>query len=236
MKTEQELKEFFSLLTFDEPSHTYHVGTERVKKSVSSKLKEFYEEFNAELIAPWSAKKAGCSTEEILTQWKQKGDEACTKGTRVHYYAEHYSVDRSLEPQCPQENAVKLFFDRMPSNLKVIANELRLYNKSGELFAGTMDCLLFNEDTGKYWIVDYKTNSQLDRNYKSKKLLTPFRVLLDTSYNKYQLQLSYYKWLVEQVPEVQIEKMLIVWLKEDTYEMRYCTDYSKELKELDNKW
>ena len=233
VKTEQELKEFFKELTFDEPSHTYHVGTQKVKKSVSGLLKKYYKEFDASGIAPFVAKKRGCSTEDILEEWKQSGLTATTLGTAVHAFGEHYMTDRDLTPQNIQEEAIKEWVDKIPNHLLRVGEEVRMWNKTGTLFAGTCDGILFNSLTGKYILYDFKTNKTLDKVHRNTKMLAPFNHLLDCSYNKYQLQLGFYKMLLEQVPGVEVESMIILHLPhEGGYQMRYVDDYSAQLKEL----
>lgn len=233
VKTEQELKEFFKELRFEESTHTYYVNGIKIGKSVSGKLKTYYEEFNAAKIAPFSAKKLGISTDEVLALWAAKGLEATTRGTKVHSFGEHYAKNRTIIPNNIQEEAIKSWFDRMPPNLIPIAEELRAYHLT-EMYAGTADGLLYNSDTGKYIIYDFKTNASLDKNYKGKKMLSPFNDLLDCSYNKYQIQLSYYKILLEQVPGLKVERMIILWLPhEGGYEMRFTEDLTDRLIE---KW
>jgi len=50
----------------------------------------FVEPFNSAFIAPFSAKKAGVSVEEILAQWQLKGDKGREKGTVIHEYIEAF--------------------------------------------------------------------------------------------------------------------------------------------------
>ena len=99
--------------------------------------------------------------------------------------------------------------------------------------AGTSDIILFNNKTGKFIIADYKTNEDLFKNYKGKTLLAPFEDLLDSPYNKYQLQLSMYQLLFEQCG-FEVESRRIIWLKPNgTYENFKTEDLTQKLlKEL----
>lgn len=232
-KTEEELKEYFVDLQFDEASHTYTFKGIKISKSVSGKIKSFYEPFDAEKIAPFSAKKLGITTEEVLAMWAEKAKVANERGTKIHLFAELHQVDRTISPSSPEEEAIAKFFRKMPKRYIPVAKELRMVHFT-DLFAGTLDMLMWDSLTETYVIVDWKTNQDLYKNYKGKKMLAPFRHLLDCSLSKYKLQLSYYQNLLQQIPGVIVSRRIIVWVKPDgTYEMLDCEDYTKELEE---KW
>ena len=85
----------------------------------------------------------------------------------------------------------------------------------------------------KRLIPTHNTNEDLFKNYKGKTLLEPFNNLLDSPYNKYQLQLSMYQLLFEQCG-YEIESRRIIWLKPNgTYENFKTEDLTQKLlKEL----
>ena len=85
----------------------------------------------------------------------------------------------------------------------------------------------------KRLIPTHNTNEDLFKNYKGKTLLAPFEDLLDSPYNKYQLQLSMYQLLFEQCG-FEVESRRIIWLKPNgTYENFKTEDLTQKLlKEL----
>lgn len=85
----------------------------------------------------------------------------------------------------------------------------------------------------KRLIPTHNTNIDLFKNYKGKTLLAPFDNLLDSPYNKYQLQLSMYQLLFEQCG-FEVESRRIIWLKPNgTYENFKTEDLTQKLlKEL----
>ena len=85
----------------------------------------------------------------------------------------------------------------------------------------------------KRLIPTHNTNEDLFKNYKGKTLLSPFEDLLDSPYNKYQLQLSMYQLLFEQCG-FEVESRRIIWLKPNgTYENFKTEDLTQKLlKEL----
>ena len=229
--SEKYLKDFFKGLEFNEAEHVYHYNGVKVSKSVSGKLKTFYDEFDAPMIAGFVAKKQGTTREAILEEWAAKGKIATDRGSSIHLFAELYQYDKTLPPSCPEEQAIKRFFDNTPKTIKYITAELRMVDKIN-LFAGTLDCLAYCTVTDTYYIIDWKTNKDLYKNYKGKKMTGKFSHLLDNSFNKYQLQLSYYQNMIEQIPGIKVSRRIIVWVKPDgTYDMLNCENYTKELKE-----
>ena len=85
----------------------------------------------------------------------------------------------------------------------------------------------------KRLIPTHNTNEDLFKNYKGKTLLSPFEDLLDSPYNKYQLQLSMYQLLFEQCG-YEVESRRIIWLRPNgVYENFKTEDLTQKLlKEL----
>ena len=113
--------------------------------------------------------------------------------------------------------------------------ELRMYHKVFK-FSGTADILLYDTINKCFIIADYKTNKDLFKNFAGQKMTKIFSHFLDTPFNHYQLQLSYYQILFEQIG-YKVSRRIIIWLKEDgTYEMYDTEDLTSILiKELKNK-
>jgi len=229
-KDKKRILKFFEKLEFDEGKHLYSVNGDKINSSVSKIIKNFVKPFDAQRISKGVAEKEGVSQEVILKRWKQAGKEACDKGTRVHLFGELYPFDRSLKPSDGFEEAVIQFWNDLPEHIVPVIMELRMYHKD-YLFAGTGDILLYNKLTGRYIIGDYKTNKDLFKNHKGKKMLGLFDDLLDMPLNHYQLQLSFYQILFEQIG-LQVESRKIIWLKPNgTYDMYDTENYTGILKD-----
>lgn len=222
----QEIKAFFSELEFNAEAHSYnHRG--RALSSVSSYIKRYTEPFDAHKIAGFVAKKRGCSREEVLQEWEDKKNAACDKGNKAHYFGETYVLDKT-KPSTPYEQAIVNFWDSIPEHIIPMSFELQMY--SVELgIAGTSDIILYNTITKKFIIADYKTNEDLFKNYKGKKLLAPFQDQLDSPFGKYQIQLSFYQLLFEQLGEgFEVEARYIIWLRPDGTFERFSTSDLRE--------
>lgn len=229
-----KIQQPFSKLSFEEEKHRYYVNNQPIKTSVSGLISKFYEHFDAQAVAPFSARKLGIPTEEVLKQWADINQESRDRGHRVHNFGELYQFDRSLKPSCPQEEAIVAFWKSLPEHIIPVAAELRMYHFQ-YLFAGTADILLFDTKNQTYIIADYKTNKDLFKNYQGKTMIGPFSHLLDMPLNHYVIQLSYYQLLLEQV-EVKVSRRVIIWLGLDgNYQLFDTDDVTDILKTTLNK-
>jgi hypothetical protein len=227
LNKKKKIKDFFSGLQFNSQEHVYKHGGRQLS-SVSSVIKKYVEPFNANLIAGFVAKKRGITKAEVLQEWEDKKNEACDKGNRVHDFGESYGHNLlgthnvNCTPSDEYEKAVLAFWDSIPDHIEPFMFELQMF--SVELgIAGTADIILYNIKTGKFIIADYKTNIDLFKNFKGKRMLSPFEYLLDSPFNKYQIQLSLYQHLFEQ-SGFEVESRRIIWLRPNgTFEM-YLAD------------
>jgi hypothetical protein len=227
-KVQKKLKNFFKDLSFKEKEHKYSVKGRPIEKSVSKLIENFYEEFDVDAIAPYSAIKAGVTTEEIKAQWAAINLESRERGHRVHAFGELYQYNRRLKPSCPQEEAIVKFWKDIPEHIIPVEAELRMYHFR-EFYAGTADFILYDTKANEYIIGDYKTNKDLYKNFQGKTMLAPFEYLLDMPLSHYQIQLSYYQILLEQIG-VKVSKRLVVWLKLDgEYEMIFLDDVTDKI-------
>lgn len=246
------IRKQFKNLQFNQERHTYTVNNKSFI-SVSRVLKDFHKPFDSEKISGFVAKSRGETQEDILKQWKEKRDNSIRLGHRVHDFAERYVTDKFKldsdlefygvyqqlgegEQLLPQEKAVIEFWNNKPPHLTPIALELRMYWEEKEEeeefpYAGTADIILYNTKDNTLVIGDYKTNEDLFKQYKNQKLLKPFSHLDDIPLNKYKIQLSLYKRLLEQTG-LRVSQTFVVWLKpEGGYQVYWTPDFSKELGE-----
>lgn len=223
LNKKKKIKDFFSELEFNSEKHVYK-HRDRQLSSVSSVIKRYTEPFDAERISKFVAKKRGITQAEVLAEWEEKKNRACDKGNRVHDFGETHGYNLlgthniNLVPTDAYEQAVLNFWDSIPDHIEPFMFELQMFSRELGI-AGTADIILYNNITGKFIIADYKTNIDLFKNFKDKTLLKPFEDLLDSPYNKYQIQLSLYQYLFEQCG-FEVESRRLIWLKPDgTFEM-----------------
>lgn len=226
---QNKIKEYFKELQFDAQKHSYEVRGKPLT-SVSKTIHKYVEKVDFDKIAGFVAKKRGITKAEVLAEWEAKKIASCQQGTLVHTFGENYNGMQ--KPTNGFEEAIVKFWDNIPDYIEPFLFELQMFSETLGI-AGTSDIILYNNKTGKFIIADYKTNEDLFKNYKGKTLLEPFNNLLDSPYNKYQLQLSMYQLLFEQCG-FEVESRRIVWLKPNgVYENFKTEDLTQKLlKEL----
>lgn len=226
------IKEFFNKLDFEESTHTYKVLGEELS-SASKTISNFYDEFETDKVAGFVAKKRGITKEEVIKEWDDKRDFACHKGHVVHSFGEDYMFDRNRSIDYPEfsgyMNSIKSFWASLPNHIVPAIAELQMYSKEFNL-AGTADIILYDTKRKGFIIADYKTNIDLFKNYKGKKLKKPFNDLLECPMSKYKIQLSIYQSLFEQTG-FKILDRVIIWLQEDgTFKKYHTEDLTKKVK------
>lgn len=228
-----KIETFFSSLSFEEGSHSYFVEGKRLKLSVSKIVERYKFPTDWTAVKLGTAAKTGKTPEQLELEWLKAGEDACALGTTTHLFGEKYPFNRTLVPSSPFEEAIVKFWNDLPDYIIPLKLEVQMYHKKF-LFAGTADILLFNTLTKEIYILDYKTNKDLFKNFKLQRMQTPFHYMLDMPFSAYVLQLSLYQVLLEQIPGIKVSKRRIIWLKPNaTYEL-YDTEDCTELinKEL----
>ena len=138
--------------------------------------------------------------------WKRIGyrsflNEAAEKGTFSHL-AVLNSVESCLDAFKKWWKKIHLLY----KDIEVIYLEETLIHP---YFGGTCDCLL--KVDGSYWLVDFKTSNHMNYNYS--------------------LQLAAYKFLLKELKDIDVEKLIV--LKLDKFTSEYCT-YELDVKNNDH--
>lgn len=226
----KNLLQNFSELEFEEKAHRYFVNGKPLKYSVSGIIEKFVKPVNFNSIARHIDKRDKLNPGTTQKEWDTKRDKACALGDSVHVFGEHYPFNRKLKPRNGHEEAVVKFWNELPKHIVPVTMELQMFHKE-YLFAGTADIILYDTINKVYIIGDYKTNEDLFKDFNDKRLLAPFKFLVDSPMGKYQLQLSFYQLLFEQTGN-KVSRRIVVWLKPDgNYQMYDTNNYVPKLKE-----
>ena len=159
---------------------------------------------------------------EILDAWKQKNEEACERGTRIHKIHE----DLHLKGTTPEIQKLGLggSFKLNTSN-KVAPHEDGIYpellmhriSDDGKLkIAGQADLIII--ENGNIHILDYKTNAEIKKSSyfnpttKQRQMMQyPLNNLQDCNFYHYNLQLSLYGWMIKkQHPELTVKSLTLI--------------------------
>lgn len=231
----EELKtkilKYFEKLSFKEGGHQYQVDALPIKISVSGLIKKYKYPTDWKKVLKQTAERQGKTEKEISDSWNEAAAKGCSIGDKAHIFGEFYAIDRSLKAETGFDRAIQKFWNDLPEYIVPLILEVKMYHKK-YMFAGTADILLYNTKTKQIYIGDYKTNKDLFKNYKSQKMQEPFNNLLCCSFNHYQLQLSFYQLLLEQIPGIKVAGRKLIWIKEDgTYLLYNTEDYTEILKQ-----
>lgn len=220
----------FEGLQFKEDVHQYNIDNRKLK-SVSYFIKDYAEEFNAMQAAMGVAKKTGKTVVEVLKEWEDMKNSSCDLGTQTHLFGENFVLTGEGEPSNGFEEAIIKFWTELHEDYVPVTFEIKMFcRKMG--IAGTADIILYNKVTNKFVIADYKTNKDLFKNFRGKKLKAPFDELLDCPFGKYNIQLSMYQILFEQTG-YEVEDRILIWLKPDgTYSLYPTIDLREKINKL----
>lgn len=223
---QDKLKAVFSDLKFDPVKHIYYWQGQRVRKSVTGLVEHHVPPFDEAKWLPICARKEGKTEHELKHEWQTINKEAKVLGTETHDFLEHYNGLKT--PSTPQQKASIQFLKDILVDYEIVAKELRMYSRKWK-FAGTADLLLRHRQTGKLVIADYKTNKDIFKTFGL--MLQPFMYLENHPYNHYQLQLSYYQLMLQEV-SCSISERLLVYLKADgTYKIFPLVDFTTYLED-----
>lgn len=226
----EDILNFFRDLTFEPEAHIYHVNGVPTTGSVTDRIKRYYNPFDAKKKSLEISLRDDIPQEEVLASWNNAGEIARIKGNKAHLFGELYPFNRNLRPQSQYDVAIMKFWNDLPEYVIPVLTEARMYHLK-YLYAGTADIILYNTETQKFIIGDYKTNKDLFKNFAGEKMLSPFNNLLNCPFNHYQLQLSYYQLLLQQIENVEVSYRRIVWLLPNgEYKLFDTEDYTEILK------
>jgi len=203
-------------LKFNETKHEYSVGNKKLI-SVTQLIGKYSDKFDADKIINNMFKSSisdkiyigkkrdyiGMRKDQINRMWKINSVSKSAYGTYIHNLAEDIA-NRFKENKevlaykdMPETKQIFNFFRK--EGYEVVETELRVFSERLGV-AGTVDLLLKKDN--KYYIADWKTNTGKDltltSNFFNKMLLPPLHHIYSTEYNKYTLQMSIYRYILEE--------------------------------------
>ena len=196
-----------SYISFDEVTHSYKVNCVTLQ-SVTNFVEGCFPKFNAEFFAEKKAIYLGKTTQEVLDMWEQKGKVSRELGTELHKKIENYFKGITSS----EDDTFKLFL--MFANkveLKPYRSEWVVYDVKHNI-AGTIDFVDYQN--GEYIIYDWKRSDKIINNGMPIKISKyeekgnyPLEHLDNTPYYHYALQLSIYKFILENNYNIKISDL-----------------------------
>ena len=232
-EVKQKLK-VFDKYKFFENGHYYTYKDKRVGISVTKYISQFENEFDSNTLSQKVADKDGISQFEVLNEWKRKGEYSCLKGTAIHewlqdnYANREYKFDLSQLEEYPEyykiEDVEHLkqmaidFINDYKNRYILIGDEILCGIPDFDI-ASAIDLLFYDTVNNEVVLADIKTNTDLKgwKNTPSyvKKMLQPLENVKDITFEHYKIQLSIYRYFLEEYAHIQIsDNMFIVYLSE----------------------
>lgn len=183
--------------------------------SASTIIAKFFPEFDS---IYWSNKKApqlGMSAGEVASMWRKKGEKASQDGTFLHEQIENFFLNQEYE----RTEEFHLFekFVNENSTINPYRTEWRIFDEYHHI-AGTIDLISKNSDG--YEMYDWKRSKKVVNTYTGEPVINnqwqsgvgQLSDIDDTSYNRYCLQQSLYKYILEKNYGIKVSKMFLIVL------------------------
>ena len=224
-------------LQFNEGQHKYWLKSNPDLKFTSSTtfIGKFFETFNAPKIAAELTsehpKYKHMTTSELLKEWNKSS----VHGTKVHNQLEGFILDELDVTEDYVEDktleGIKWLKNTFDLSRHILYPEVRIYSKELQL-SGTVDLLAHDPKKDIYIIADWKTNKKITRSaYQGKTGTHPatFKVE-DCKYNKYALQMSLYRYMLETNYGINVKRQILVHLYDNGHRP-YYTPYMENVIE-----
>ena len=201
--------------------------------SASTIIAKFFPEFDS---VYWSNRKApelGMTPHEVALMWRTKGETAAKDGTFLHEQIENFFLNQEYEK--PEEFHLFESFVKENNHIKPYRTEWRIFDEHHHI-AGTID--LISKNANGYEMYDWKRskkvvnsfNGEPIKNNQWQKGVGQLSDIDDTSYNRYCLQQSMYKYILEKNYGLKVSKMYLIVLYPE-----YDKHYKVEVPYLKDK-
>ena len=199
-------------------SHRYeHVEDPKFEfTSVTTFIDQFFKGFDAKkvakkLISKYS-KYSNYTVKSLIEEW----EETARYGTYVHEEIENWIRYNTYPKEIKSINGINWLKNyKLKSEYKIFP-EMIIYSKELKI-AGTIDVLALDKKTNQYDLIDWKTSKKIETSAFEGKVGTKpaTNTIPDCNYSHYTLQLSLYRYMLEEYYGLAIKNQFIAHLKED---------------------
>jgi hypothetical protein len=210
-------------ITFEEVGHKYWInGNNDGLISTTTLIHKFFSEFDKHMIIRMimrseryfhdpSYKYYKLKSDVILAMWDDIRDQAAAEGTYNHLQIEKFYNGLLADFSKYEHNVLFKNFERDHMHVyEPFRTEMLMYHSELKI-TGSCDAIFKNKMTGKFVLVDWKFIKKLDLRAK-KTAKKPISHIDDCNFMKYCLQLSIYRYILENEYGFQFEAQFLVLL------------------------
>ena len=217
-----EIQFIYNLLrdaNVDTQAEGWHFNRERHvpfnKDSVASKLINTHPKY------------FGMTKDELIKQWDQRRDH----GSKIHKEIEDFLKSGKIVTEQKSLDAINWL--EKNSIEKELQSEAIIFSKELNI-AGSIDILMHDKKNNSYVILDWKTSKSIPKvSFNGKMGIHPVTShLMDCKFVHYSMQLSFYRYILEEYYDLQIQNQIIIQLQSDRankYELPYMKNNIKEM-------
>lgn len=227
-------------IQFDDRNHTYYPKKDPSGNSdyisVTTLIEEFFPHFDVDAYIVKKMQDTGKTREEIEKELREPSE----SGTTMHAEIEKCLKGKSYDGSSPELQMFKRFYNDciIPQNLTFVDAE-KVIELPDHNIAGTVDAL-FKKPNGEYVMIDWKRSTHLiidgyPRKYGFGRGLSVLSHLDNSSYYKYEMQQSFYKYILEKRYNMTISSMILVVLHpqyNNYFTIKLSKYREKEVKEM----
>ena len=222
-------------LSFDEHSHSYFPpedltgNSDRI--SVTTLIESFFPNFDEEAYIKNRMEETGMTEDEVRRELAEPSE----RGTDMHKQIEYYLKGLPYDGSSKEFQFFLRFHEEqiVRRGLKFDSAEYPIELKDSNI-AGTVDAL-FRKPDGDYVMVDWKRSKHLiidgyPKKYGFGRGLSVLSHLDNSSYYKYELQQSFYKYILEKDYGIKVSSMILAVLYPE-YDRYYTVKLSQYRKQ-----
>lgn len=206
------------LLVFDEESLTYAPPVNRTGSadylSVTTLIGRFFP-FDSEAYIERRSRDERRPIEEVRAELEAIQFDASDRGTRLHEDIEHFLKGETIHNDSVEYGYFQQFYrDKLQPGLEFVDAEKMIFLPDYNV-AGTVDALFRRKRDGAYIMVDWKRSTHLIlddgrvHKYGHGRGLSILGHLDASSYYQYELQQSFYKYILAQRYNIHVEHMVL---------------------------
>ena len=225
----------FNHVLFEENRHVYMIG-DRILSSVTTLIKKFESDKDWDDIAYKYGLKHDIHPDDVLEMWSKEGKIGGDKGSEFHLYAEYavsnkkyicdiFKITSELTDMWDE------FWNDHKHYLIPVRSEFVMGDEDYGM-GGMIDQIFWNTKIQELQIWDWKTNKKVAKSNRWNNFKHPISHIQECEYNKFSLQLSTYKHIIEKNLGLVIGSCYIVHFNtnNDKYKIMKTRDFEKEVK------